>query len=157
RVAEARRQPVLAGRDRVRARGEAPARPGRPPNRIQLERPERREVDDDAPVAHAMPRRAVAAAADRELGPGLARMRDDPRNIVGTGDPGDERRTAIDVGGEEDRPRRVIPGIARGQDLALEGGEEHPRVPFLYVVQENVVTNLSAVQDGLRYADAYVS
>ena len=77
RVAEARREPVLARRDGERAGGEARARPGRAPGGVELERAQRREVDHDAAVGDAVARGAVAAAADRELGPGLAGVGDD--------------------------------------------------------------------------------
>jgi hypothetical protein len=39
----------------------------------------------------------VAAAADRELGPGLAGVGDDPGDVVGARDAGDQRGAAVDV------------------------------------------------------------
>ena len=140
-VAEARREPVLARCDGERAGGEARARPGRAPGGVQLERAQRREVDHDAAVADAVARGAVAAAADRELGPGLAGVGDEPGDVVGARDAGDESRAAVDVRGE-DGPRLVVGVVLRGQDLALEvsgqlgSGEHRPRVPFLCGVQE---------------------
>ena len=119
RVAEPRREPVLARRDRVPAGGETCARPGRALRGIQLEGAERREVDHDAAVADAVTRGAVAAAEDRELGPGLAGVGDDPRDVVGALGANDQRRAAVDVGGE-DGPRLVVGGVLRSQDMAFE-------------------------------------
>ena len=67
--------PCSPAATRVLAGGEARARPGRAPGGVQLERAQRREVDHDAAVGDAVARGAVAAAADRELGPGLAGVR----------------------------------------------------------------------------------
>ena len=57
---------------------------------------------------------------------------DDPGDVVGARDAGDERGAAVDVRGE-DRPRLVVGGVLRGEDLALEvwgqlgSGEHRPR------------------------------
>jgi hypothetical protein len=83
RVAEAGREPVPPRRDRVRAGGETRARPGRAPGGIELERSQGREVDHDAAVGDTVAGGAVTAAADRELGPGLAGVGDDPGDVVG--------------------------------------------------------------------------
>ena len=82
--------PVLARRDGERAGGEARARPSRAPGGVQLERAQRCEVDDDAAVGDAVARGAVTAAANGELGPGLAGVGDDPGDVVGARNAGDE-------------------------------------------------------------------
>jgi hypothetical protein len=59
---------------------------------------------------------AVAAAADRELGSGLAGLGDDAGDVAGTLDAGDERGAAVDVRGE-DRARVVIGRVLGGERL----------------------------------------
>jgi hypothetical protein len=61
----------------------------------------------------------VAGAADRELGTRLARMGDDPRDVVGAGGADDQRGPAVDVRGE-DGSRVRVGGVLWSQDLALE-------------------------------------
>ena len=152
RVAEAGREPVLARRDGVRAGGEARARPDRAPGGIELERAQRREVDHDAAVADAVARGAVAAAADRELGSGLAGVGDDAGDVVGARDAGDERGAAVDVRGE-DGPRLVVGGVLRGEDPALEvwgqpgSGEHRPGILSCAAYKRNSREFLCAVQD----------
>jgi hypothetical protein len=64
-VAEARREAVRARRGAVLAGGQSGAGPRRTPGGVDLERAQRRQVDDDAAVAHAVARRTVATATDR--------------------------------------------------------------------------------------------
>src|SRR3954452_22715289 len=98
-----------------------------------------------------MSRGAVAAAADRELGSGLAGVGDDPSDVVGTLDARDERGAAVDIRGE-DAARLVVGGVFRRQDPAVEvpgqlwGSEEHrPGFPFLCGVQEATLTTTCAL------------
>ena len=51
---------------------------------VDLDRDHRRDIEDDA-VARAEPGAAVAAAADGELGAGLASKPDDARDVGGVG------------------------------------------------------------------------
>jgi hypothetical protein len=129
-VAEPGREAVRARRGRVRARGQAPARPGGAPVDVDLEPPQRRDVEHDPALGDAVTRGAVAAAADGELGSRLAGVRDDARHVVRIGHADDRLGAAVDRAGE-DGTCLVVSLVVRHQDPAVDaacklGGGEHP-------------------------------
>ena len=85
--------------------GEPAAGPGGPRRLVDLEAVEVADVEDDAALGRAVRRAAVAAGADREVEPVLAGERDDLPDVVGVGDPHDQRRAGVDAA-EHDRPLR---------------------------------------------------
>ena len=89
RVAEPDPQAVGVGRVRELERGQAGLRPRGPPLGVDLDRTQVGEVDDDPAVGDALADHAVAAAADGELEPGLARERDHAGDVHLVGDPDD--------------------------------------------------------------------
>jgi hypothetical protein len=66
---------------------------------------------------------AVAAAADGEFQPALARERDDAGDVGGVGDADDECRPAIEPA-IEDGARLVVAGVVRRDHPTVEGGAE---------------------------------
>ena len=123
RIAEAGREPVGAGRLRIRAGGQPGAGPRRPPFDVDLERLEVAHVEDDPAVAHAQPAVGVAAAPHGQLEPGLAGDPDDMGHVGCVGDPDDDRRSAVDVAGE-DAPHLVVLGVVGGDDPAGHAGAQ---------------------------------
>jgi hypothetical protein len=80
----------------------SPARPGldagEPPDRVDLDALDRRQVDDETVIDQGRARHVVAAAADRDRQPGLARVRESHSGIVGVGATGDQGRPPVDRG-----------------------------------------------------------
>jgi hypothetical protein len=144
-VAEARREAVLCGGRRVLARGQAGAGPGGAPVGVDVERLEGGDVEDDPALGAAVARGAVGAAADRELGAGVAGEGDDAGDVGGVGGADDDGGPAVVVG-VDDGARLVVVWILRGEDLALEvegelGSGEHP---------SRVTSRTSATHTGIR-------
>jgi hypothetical protein len=63
----------------------------------------------------------LPAAADGELLPGLARKRNDARDIGRVGNLNDDGWAAVNPA-DEDRARLVVCGVARSDHQTLEGG-----------------------------------
>ena len=82
---------------------------------VDLEVAQVGEVEHDAVVDHAVAGRAVAAAADGQVGAGLAGERDDAGDVGRVGDPDDHGRPAVDRA-EENGARLVVAGVLRCDD-----------------------------------------
>ena len=97
--------------------------PGGAPLGVDLQRLHVREVEHDPAIGDAVTGDAVAAAADGELQPGLARERDDARDIGRVRGPDDDRRPAVDPA-VEDGARLVVAGVVGRDHPAVEVGAE---------------------------------
>ena len=96
---------------------------------VDLEAAQGREVEHDPALGGAVAGGAVAAAADGQLGPGLARERDDAGDVGGVGGADDHGRAAVDRA-HEDAPRVVVVGVVGRDDPAVDvvgeaGSREH--------------------------------
>ena len=111
-VAEPGREAVGCRRGRVFAGGQPRLGPGGAAFGIDLQRPHVREVEHDPPVGDAVTGDAVAAAADGQLQPGLARQRDDASDVGRVRGPDDDRRPAVDPA-VEDGAGLVVLGVVR--------------------------------------------
>jgi hypothetical protein len=110
---------VLARRIGVLARGQPAAGPGGARLCVDLEPVELGQVEGQAAVDDAEGGRAVAAVSHRELGPRVARERDDPGNLRSVGGPDDRRRAAVEAAGK-DGARLVVVGILGRDHAAVE-------------------------------------
>ena len=79
---------------------------------VDVDRPHRRQVDDETVVAHAVPRRVVAAATNGDLEPTGAGEVQRCRDVGRAGTSSDDGRPAIDESVEADA-RRVVALVAR--------------------------------------------
>jgi hypothetical protein len=77
-------------------------------------------VQHDPPFADAVASGAVAAAADRELQPGLAGQQDDAGDVAGVGGLDDDGGVAVDAA-DEHGAGLVVVGIPRRDHPTLEG------------------------------------
>ena len=84
---------------------------------------DRREVDDEAVVDRAEPRRAVAAASDGDLEARLAAHAERRDHISCIGTPDDELRMLVDAA-VVDTSRLVVGGVPAVDDLASNDGGE---------------------------------
>jgi hypothetical protein len=91
-----RRESVLVGGTVDLAPGAATADPHRARLRVDLDLPERRQVDDDAFIAGAEPGAVVAAPAHGEEQVPLVRKRDDACDVVRPGTARNQRRAPAD-------------------------------------------------------------
>ena len=114
-VAEAGRQAVGGDGGRVLGGGQTRSGPGGPAVDVDLERLQVAQVEDDPAVGRAVAGAAVAAAPDRQLETGLARERDHLGDIVGIGDPDDDRRPVVEAT-HHHGARLVVVGIPRADD-----------------------------------------
>ena len=78
-----------------------------------------REVEQDSPVVGAVTCKAVAAAADGELQPALARQRDDLRDVGRVLSSDDERWVAVEST-VEDGACLVVGGVLGAYELAAD-------------------------------------
>ena len=127
-VPETGREPVLRGRHRVLARGQTGLRPRRALAVVDGERPHLGQVDHDAPVGHAVAGRAVAAAAHRELQPGIPGREDRASDVGCVRHPHDRGRAAVDPALEDGASAVVL--VVAGQDhpagqLPLQLSQSH--------------------------------
>jgi hypothetical protein len=122
-VAEPGRQAVGVRGGGVLPRGQARLGPGGAALWVDVQRTQVRQVEDDAPVADAVAGRAVAAAADGELQPGLARERDDAGDVRGVGGADDDRGPPVEPAVEEGAPL-VVAGVVRRDHAAAQVGAE---------------------------------
>ena len=133
RVAEPGGEAVGAGRGGVLAGGQARAGPGGARAGVDGELAQRAHVEHDAAVGGAVAGGAVAAAADGQLEPGLAGVRDDAGDVGRAGGAHDQGGAPVD-GSHEDGPRLVVAGVIGRDDLAFDvadevgSGEHRPRV-----------------------------
>jgi hypothetical protein len=120
-VAEPGRQAALGRRGGVLAGGQAGLGPGGARLGVDLQRAQAPKVEHDPPVGGAVPGRAVAAAADRQLLPALVRQGDDRGDVVRAGGLDDQRRVAVKAA-VEDLAGLVVAGVV---------GSDHPPVHLL--------------------------
>jgi hypothetical protein len=98
---------------------DAGARRPDPPLRVDLDRVEPGEVEQDAALGGTVARDRVAAASDRELGAGLARERDRPDDVVLARRADDDRRATVH-GGVDDLAGGVVAVVVGQQDGSVE-------------------------------------
>ena len=122
-VAEPGRQAVRADGRRVFGGGQPALGPRRAAVDVDVEALHVGHVEHDPALAHAVPRRAVAAAPDGQLHAGLARERDDANDVLRVRDLDDDRRVAIDVPGH-DRPGGVVVRVVGPDHAAVDGRPE---------------------------------
>src|SRR4029077_11134587 len=96
--------------------------PGGTTRDIDVDRLERRQVEEDAAVGRAVTGGAVAAASDREVHPGLASDVDDGPDIVDGGDLDDDRRAPVEDRVEDLKGGPVVRVRGLG-DGAVDGAE----------------------------------
>ena len=125
-VAEPGREPVGSDRSRVLPCGQPRLGPRGASIRIDRQRPHVREVEHDPPVRDPVTRSAVTAAADGQLQPGLARDRDDTRDLVRVRQTNDDRGPSVDAAVEHGA-RLVVAGIVRFDHPAVQGAELRDR------------------------------
>ena len=121
RVAEPGHEAVFTGRLGVLAGLHARLCPGRAALGVDLDRIQRGEVEDDPALGGAVARAAVAAAAHRELGPGVPCQVDHAGDVGGIGCAHDRGGPAVDSG-EEDASRVVVLGVFRSYHSAVQRG-----------------------------------
>jgi hypothetical protein len=110
---------MLARRVGVLARGQPAAGPGGARLGVDFEPVELGQVERQAAVDDPEGGAAVPAVPDRQLGPGIARERDDPGDLRGVAGPDDRRRAAVEAAGK-DGARLVVVGILGGDHAAVE-------------------------------------
>ena len=84
------------------------------------------QVEDDAAVGRAVARRAVPAAADRQLQAGLARDLDDGLHVLDVRDPHDHGGPPVDVP-VHDLARCVVVVVVRADDAAVDRSRSRGR------------------------------
>ena len=124
-VAEPGRQPVGAGGGGVLAGRQPRLGPGGALLGVDLQGVHVGQVEHDAAVGGAVPGQAVAAAANRQLQPGLACQRHHLGHVAGVGGPDDDRRPAVDAAVEHG-PRLIVGGVAGGDDPTIDSGTKPP-------------------------------
>jgi hypothetical protein len=122
-VPEADGQPVRGRRGRDLAGGQSRLCPRGATLDVDVERLHVTQVEHDPDVGGAVAGAAVAAAAHGELRAGLARQRDDRRDVGCVRDAHDHGRSGIELAGH-DRARGVVFGVARRDDAAPDGGSQ---------------------------------
>jgi hypothetical protein len=127
RVAEADREPVLAGRLRHLPGGQAGGRGGDARVGVDLEAVEPCEVEHEAAFGRAVPGHAVPAAADGELEAGLARELDDGRDRCVV-DRAHDRRGSPVHRRQEDAARSLVGRVVRADHLSGEFQAKPPQV-----------------------------
>ena len=123
RVAEPRREPMLAGPHAVLASGEPRVCPCRAIFDIELERLHLGEIDHDAAVGGAVSGDAVPAASNGKVRPGLGRESNGARHVVRVGDSSDRGGPSIEAA-VEDRSRLVVVLVVGTDDRPGEGGSK---------------------------------
>ena len=111
---------------------------------FDLDRLQRRQVEDDAVVADAEAAAVVAAAADGERQLVAAREGDRGGHVVRARAPGDERRAPVDHR-VEDRARLVVARVFGSDQLAAEGSAELLTAAIAAVVVVFIESPLAAV------------
>lgn len=117
-VAKADCQAVFVGLGGHLGGGQARSRPCGARDRIDVERLQIAQVDDDPARGRAVTGATVTAATHRELEAGVLRRTDHRRDIARAGDPDDDRRTAVDVA-QENGACLVIIGVGGLDDFSL--------------------------------------